>query len=387
MAFLALPSALVTDSPRRLAHCSQMNHSRAFWDVRNKYAEQMEKLWQRRYTGEGLWGRGALLETGEFERNMVRSGESLPEHLCGGTYRSRRRKRKAKETLTYKEQKERRILKKFGANGVALGDDEVAKRRLENGRINSAAPRVAGSKRGRELRAAAALARFDRQKLDESSRVKPEEEDQETQKIKEEDIETASEDSDDYDDADAGSSDAVDLDGAKLLDRNGRGMIKVCEDEDPEDQDAKNELLELQSSMQTPRETFERATSAQSQPVLKLEPKHASKREEHARGSTPSQVPATIGQPLSSVRSEVKGSIATTSSLPESNSSVRGVCTICSFVNEALCTTCGMCANVLDPAKVSNSWSCKSQSCQGSAYINAGDCGICGVCGQRRDDS
>ena len=366
-----------------------MNHSRAFWDVRNKYAEQMEQLWQRRYTGEGLWGRGALLETGEFERNMVRPGESLPGHLCGGTYRSRRRKRKAKETLTYKEQKERRILKKFGANGVALGDDEVAKRRLENGRINSAAPRVAGSKRGRELRAAAALARFDRQKLDESSKGKHEksEEDQESREIKEEDIETASEDSDDYDDADAGRSDAVDLDGGKLLDRNGRVMVKVCEDEDPEDQDAKNELLELQSSMRTPRRTFERATSAQSQPVLKQEPKRASQHKEHARGSTPSQAPASIGRPLSSVGSEERGPIATTSSLPESNSSARGVCTVCSFANEALCTTCGMCANVLDPAKVSNSWSCKSQSCQGSPYINAGDCGICGVCGQRRGDS
>lgn len=376
------------DSPRRLAHCSQMNHSRAFWDVRNKYAEQMEQLWQRRYTGEGLWGRGALLETGEFERNMVRLGESLPGHLCGGTYRSRRRKRKTKDTLTYKEQKERRILKKFGANGVALGDDEVAKRRLEKGRINSAAPRVAGSKRGRELRAAAALARFDRQKLDEPSKGKHEksEEDQESREIKEEDIETASEDSDGYDDADAGSSDAIDLDGAKLLDRNGRVMVKVCEDEDPEDQDAKNELLEIQSSMRTPRETFEQASSAQSQSVLRLEPKRDSQREELARGSTPSQV-ASIGQPLSLVRSEGKGPIAPTSSSPGSNSSARGVCTVCSFANEALCTTCGMCANVLEPAKVSNSWSCKSQSCQGSVYINAGDCGICGVCGQRRDGS
>ncbi|KAJ9157800.1 WLM domain-containing protein [Pleurostoma richardsiae] len=219
-----------------LAHCKQMNHSRVFWAVRNQYAEGMKVLWSKGYTGEGVWGRGALLGTGEFERNMVAPDEILPEHLCGGTYRSRRRKRKAKNELTYQEKKERRILKKFGANGVKLGADEATKAKLEKGRRVQAAPRVAGSARGRELRAAAALARFDQQKKEDEVSVKDEEE-------------TASEDEYESDGEDAGAE-AVDINGKKLLDGKGHGMIKVCEDENLEDQDAQRELRELQSSFQ-----------------------------------------------------------------------------------------------------------------------------------------
>ncbi|KAK3990402.1 hypothetical protein QBC44DRAFT_380555 [Cladorrhinum sp. PSN332] len=70
-----------------------------------------------------------------WEKNTVDPGDALPEHLCGGTYRSRCRKRKTKKPeLTYKEQKERRTLKKFGANGVALGEDAETKKKLEKGK-------------------------------------------------------------------------------------------------------------------------------------------------------------------------------------------------------------------------------------------------------------
>ncbi|KAG7292538.1 hypothetical protein NEMBOFW57_002573 [Staphylotrichum longicolle] len=223
-----------------LAHCKQMNHSRAFWAVRNQYAEQMRGLWTRNFTGEGLWGRGALLSTGEFEKNMIEPGELLPEHLCGGTYRSRGRKRKAKKTLTYQEQKERRILKKFGANGVALGDDPETKRKLEKGKTVAAKPRVAGSARGRELRAAAALARFEQQqKVEEPKEV-------EVIEVLDDGSETES--GDDYEDDDTTPGpDALDINGNKLLDSKGRGMVKVCEDGNPDDQDAQDELQELRS--------------------------------------------------------------------------------------------------------------------------------------------
>ncbi|RKU40599.1 hypothetical protein DL546_000806 [Coniochaeta pulveracea] len=219
-----------------LAHCKQMNHSRAFWAVRNEYAEQMRGLWNRSYTGEGIWGRGALLGTGMWERNTVAEGEALPEHLCGGTYRSRGRKRKPR--LSYKEQKERRIRKKFGVNGSVLGEDEEVKRKLEGKRVASK-PRVAGSARGRELRAAAALARFETAKKEEQVKIKEEE------VVVVDDDETASEaETESGDDG----PDALDVDGTRILDPKGHGMVKVCEDENPDDVDAQNELQELQSS-------------------------------------------------------------------------------------------------------------------------------------------
>lgn len=220
-----------------LAHCKQMNHSRAFWAVRNGYAESMRTLWQRSYAGEGLWGRGALLSTGAWERDAVPVGEELPEHLCGGTYRSRGRKRKPR--VSYKEQKERRIRKKFGVKGEVLGEDEGVKRKLEGKRV-VAKPRVAGSARGRELRAAAALARFDVVKKEEE---KVKEEEMEVVVVDENDVETASETETESGEEEA---DAVEVDGRKILDGKGGRMVKVCEDEDADDVEVKNEMDELQ---------------------------------------------------------------------------------------------------------------------------------------------
>ncbi|KAL6403142.1 hypothetical protein AUP68_12477 [Ilyonectria robusta] len=216
-----------------LAHCKQMNHSRAFWAVRNSYAAQMTELWSKGYTGDGVWGRGANLGSGQWESNTVLADEVLPEHLCGGTYRSRR-KRKAKPTLTYQEKKERRILNKFGKNGMALGADEETKVKLERGKKVQGKPRVAGSARGRELRAAAALARFGNQK-------------EESPPPKEEDIETESGSESEYDDEAMRpiTKDAVDANGKRILDGKGQGMVKVCEDEDADDPSARNELVEL----------------------------------------------------------------------------------------------------------------------------------------------
>lgn len=349
------PSSCTLTFCRRLAHCKQMNHSRAFWAVRNQYAEQMRALWERGYTGEGLWGRGALLSTGEFENNTVEPGELLPEHLCGGTYRSRGRKRKAKKTLTYKEQKERRILRKFGANGVALGEDAATKQKLE-GKTVAARPRVAGSARGRELRAAAALARFEQHKKEEQ--------------VKEEvDEGSETESGDDYeDDGTASGPDAVDINGKKLLDSKGRGMIKVCEDENPDDQDAQHELRELQS--------FGSRKPAVKPPVLTIEagfgkaaPKAAANKQASLVDSTSSKSKSTMLNVPPSTGSDTRGSDA---------------CPVCTFLNEPDSTTCAMCAHTLDPAGFSDSWACNSTTCKGTSYRNAGDCGVCGVCGQRR---
>ncbi|KAK3394719.1 WLM domain-containing protein [Podospora didyma] len=377
----------------RLAHCKQMNHSKAFWAVRNQYAEQMRGLWLRKFTGEGLWGRGALLATGQWETNSVQPGEMLPEYLCGGTYRSRGRKRKAKKVLTYQEQKERRILKKFGANGVVLGDDAETKRKLEKGRTIAAKPRVAASARGRELRAAAALARFDQQKEepDGEKRIKGEDDDEESGSGE-----------DDYEDEElnSGQLDALDLDGKRMLDAKGRGMVKVCEDENLEDQDAKQELLELQNFSSQRSEPASRSKPPATSKGLKSEPSSllhpdAPPRAPRQDQSVPREFKTIKSEP--STQSELTAPPLRTTQqaalkLPkredhqpqEPKEPIPSSCPVCSFANDQLSATCAMCANVLYPGRIPDSWACNSRACQGTKYRNAGDCGVCGLCGGRR---
>jgi len=220
-----------------LAHCKQMNHSSAFWKIRNEFAGEMRTLWDKGYTGDGLWGRGVLLENGAFAGEGIWEGEVLPEHICGSTFRPHGgRKRKLKPMITYKERQERRIKMKFGTNGMTLGADGETRAKLEKGRKPVGKPRVAGSARGRELRAAAALARF------EVKKGKPE--------IKDEDLVTDSETEREDDDdvmVKTEPDDAVDIDGKQLLDFNGKGMVKVCEDEDKDDDNSQKELWELRN--------------------------------------------------------------------------------------------------------------------------------------------
>ncbi|KAI1635582.1 WLM domain-containing protein [Biscogniauxia mediterranea] len=352
-----------------LAHCKQMNHSKAFWAVRNQYADQMRELWSRSYTGEGLWGRGAALGTGKFEANTVRPDEILPEHLCGGTYRSRgRRKRKAKQQLSYQERKERRILKKFGANGVALGEDDAVKTELEKGKTVRGKPRVAGSKRGRELRAAAALARFgqqqqQQQKNEAEEEIKKEEQDDETASDSGGGSETAS----DSEDGDRKDDAALDINGQRLRDKKGHSLVKVCEDEDPDDGNAQNELRELSSAVFIKKEEGEDDPDP-IPPPLPARFKLKGEKERHDGGERRTNT-------ITSTRA-----ITTNNT----NTPVAGECPLCSFRNEASAATCGVCAHVLQPEKVVGTWRCDSAACKGSAYLNAGDAGVCGLCGKRR---
>ncbi|KAI4281665.1 MAG: hypothetical protein L6R35_005597 [Caloplaca aegaea] len=167
----------------------------------------------------------------------------MPERLCGGTFRTRRgRKRKrggAKgEELTYKERQQRRIERKFGTNGQVLGGEEDARVKLENGKKLKGKPRVAGSSRGRELRVAAALARFGAQK---EEKVKKEEAAAAATTTTMTDSESDSESEDSK-----SEKEALDLNGSKLLDSKGRGLVKICEDEDEDDMQVKQEMKEMQ---------------------------------------------------------------------------------------------------------------------------------------------
>lgn len=346
-----------------LAHNKQMNHSKAFWAVRNEFAVEIKGLWERRYTGEGLWGRGVLLENGAFARDTLEDGEVLPEHMCGGTFRSRGgKKRKVKPKITYKERQERRIHKKFGVSGVALGADDEVKAKLEKGRKPTGKPRVAGSARGRELRAAAALARFD---------VKKEE-----PQMKDEDLVTDSEAESDMEDIvyiKLEPDDAIDIDGKRLTDSNGRGMVKVCEDEDKDDVDAKRELLELQSIPGRSQQYFTSKMAAKSQPIVAPPPTSNVPRSAHTvKPQKPSQ-PGTTESDKEDPQPTTKKTI-----VPE------GSCPVCSVINEPKALTCMVCANVLKPEFVANTWRCKSITCKDSQFLNAGDVGLCGVCGTRK---
>ncbi|CZT03005.1 hypothetical protein WAI453_012226 [Rhynchosporium graminicola] len=378
-----------------LAHNKQMNHSKAFWAVRNEFAAEMKDLWEKRYTGEGLWGRGVLLENGAFARDTLEDGEVLPEHMCGGTFRSRGQKRKMKPKITYKEAKERRIKKKFGVNGVALGADEAVKTKLEKGKKPVGKPRVAGSARGRELRAAAALARFE---------VREEE-----PQIKDEDLVTDSEAESDPEDKvyiKPEPDDAIDINGERLTDKRGRGMVKVCEDEEKDDDDAKRELLELQSipghsqrylSKGVIKSESSSSTSSKIKPkvlkpeaampkssisnakLLKPAPKPEPEKSRQTPGETPKQAPNGANSSSIATRAPKGGDLDYQK--PPVHT---GTCPVCSVDNEPNALTCMVCANVLKPDFVAGSWQCKSSICKDGEYTNAGDVGVCGVCGNRK---
>lgn len=388
-----------------LAHCVQMNHSRAFWKVRNLYADQMRTLWSQGYSGEGLWGRGASLRTGGFETNAVTATDNLPEHLCGGTYRSRRRRkrvRKGGDGLSYQERKQRRIEEKFGANGVALGADEEVKSKLEKGKRTQGKPRVAGSNRGRELRAAAALARFEQQKQEAKS-----------ESVNRDD--EADDDSDlasDYEDTecdDPAVMDAVDIDGKKLLDTHGHGMVRTCGDENPDDREVANEFKELQSSITAFFTAAQNRRSCDPEPKS-VQPGNATRPPERSRNANRNvpreglQEAATNrknGDAFHMPKDEVQPRVLETPNTCKNAENNKGPpiaskaddtetagaakpCAICSFTNMAYAVTCTMCSHVLEPASVPGTWRCGSSSCKGSSYRNAGDCGVCGVCGGKK---
>lgn len=364
-----------------LAHNKQMNHSKAFWAVRNEFAAEMKGLWEKKYTGDGLWGRGVLMENGAFALDTLEDGEVLPEHMCGGTFRSRGgKKRKVKPKITYKEAKKRRIKKKFGVNGMALGADEEVKTKLEKGKKPAGKPRVAGSARGRELRAAAALARFE---------VKEEE-----PQIKDEDLVTDSEAESVVEDnvyIKPEPDDAIDINGKRLTDNHGRGMVKVCEDEDKNDDDAKRELLELQSIPGQSQQYFSKnAVKSEPSPTSKpsastfkfSKPLQTSKPEKSAQTPLPKAKKETMNTsgPSTTERAPKGGDSVYNKPPPPSS----GSCPVCSVDNEPNALTCMVCANVLKPELVANSWRCKSSTCKDGEHVNAGDVGVCGVCGARK---
>ena len=395
-----------------LAHCLQMNHGREFWKVRNQFAGELRKLWAKEYTGDGLWGRGQTLLSGEYHYGGRTEDEVLPAHVCGGTFRSSRggkRRRKAgpeERKETYAEMQQRRIKKKVGANGVALGGDEETKVKLENGKKQRGKPRVAGSMRGRELRAAAAMARFE-EKKEEDGQIKDEEwmlSDSETES--------------DYEDVKI-QGEAFDTDGSRMRDGKGRGLVKVCEDEDQDDVHVKREIEELQglddvgsgSQLTVARDRTivdgpecrraERAGSSL-KPVSTLSfrgpadrirmediPQYVEK--ENRPSAKNPQAAQTNVRPLPTTKEATPNakvsqtsspSVTAQTGVPESS---EVICPICSMSNGPSSLLCIACSHVLSTGRITRYWRCRSDVCHGSQYVNAADCGRCGICGARKD--
>jgi hypothetical protein len=364
-----------------LAHCKEMNHSRNFWKVRNGYADELRALWGKKYTGEGLWGNGRGLGVGAYLSNhAMPDAELLPESLCGGTYRNRGKRKRGGKTagktagkphVSYAERKQRRIMKKFGAGGAVLGADEEERRKLENGKQVKGKPRVAGSARARELRAAAALARFDKAKAEPKA---------ETLATGDEDSETESDCS--WDESD------------EMLSSGGKDLVRVCENEDEDDENVKREKEEMMESF-GPRTTptTVMASVVKSEPwasknCSKIPPicLSTSKDPTTTKATTPTSLPRpahdpktpSLALPLkpSATHGETKRLIA---SSPEAKP-----CPACSFTNDVSAITCIVCSNVLNPKTTRNHWRCTKTCCKASNYVNSGDYGQCQICGSKR---
>lgn len=395
-----------------LAHNVQMNHGKAFWVERNRFAGELRVLWGRGYTGDGLWGGGRTLEdAGIVEGNAVKmssGGGDVVENLCGGTYRSRRRKRRRHARaqgpdLTWKEKRDRRIEKKFGRNGVALGEDEDKRLRLEIGKRGpiGGKPRVANSKRGRELRAAAALKRFGDQKL---------EEELEKLKAKEED-EGGTDSQDEYEEDDTADGEvARDRNGQKLLDSMGFGLVKVRDEEDTDNSNIKREQEELEDlsnnlrqvpqhhnndSLASPHPSNSKSNSTPRSPVhhakiLSMSMSTSSSKPTITTTIKPDPDPDQNMLPTTTALKDVSppppppnnaNTTTTTTTIPPSPFKP---CPLCTLHNPPNSLTCAACLCVLRPQKVAGTWRCTRPSCAENKMVNAADVAVCGACGGRR---
>ena len=383
-----------------LSHNLHMNHGKMFWATRNKYAGELRVLWNRAYTGDGLWGSGRVLDdlSRVAGKNAMAEGELQDVPLCGGTFQSRRRKRKRAtgddgQELTWKEKRDRRIEKKFGKNGQSLGEDEHQRMFLEIDRKGpiSGKPRVAQSKRGRELRAAAALARFDTNKKETEQLTKLEEEDDGSESGYEEDTTIKGEE-------------AHDANGQRLLDSMGFGMVRVCEEEQEDDVQVKQEISELQQlstrNASAKHPDWGRTPSSHTDSPERRNPLYDIP--QHRSSPTPPPTPAqasrqvksqpkiTINrlQPRPSSPATTPSSVSKTTPPaeevpPTSPPPQPTACPICSLHNPSSAITCAACSHVLAPHKDPRHWRCGSETCRSSEYVNGGDVAVCGVCGGR----
>ncbi|KAF3936737.1 hypothetical protein ABW19_dt0201607 [Dactylella cylindrospora] len=351
-----------------LAHNKEMNHSRRFHKHRLGYMAELSELKSKGYAGDGFWGRGRSLHPStDLTLERLIPKEELPEDLCGGVYKREKRKKKdPKKKVDYQEQKRRRIIKKFGSlEGNTVGGDEDLRQELEKGKKSKGKPRVAGSARGRDLRAEAALRRFETQKKEE---VKEEEQEEETQSESEEEEGEMIKMEDDEVDMNAM------MEEMSAFACGGNQKVEPSTNAFP---DIENTGAESN--------TKEEDTDSDSQDLDKVPPRRRQKQ--------PSPIVLSDDdeqEGLPSKRQEPKkppASLSDSSKAQSYNSQSEAkerICNACQVLNEALAITCIVCSNVMrDDIEA---WKCRSSSCKNSdsGYRNSMDVLYCGVCGNKR---
>lgn len=169
-------------------------------------------------------------------------------------------------------------------------------------------------------------------------------------------------------------------------------MIRVCGNEDEDDAHVKQEMDELrdlevpEGTASTRTDPEEAETTDEEEDSLPVpEPRRAST-SDTARLTSSRDTNDLSRPPEKPSQADVeRRESVDISSKPSSSSDVKEVtCPICSMGNSPGSLLCLACSHVLDPSKVVGSWQCTRGTCTGSAYLNAGDCGICGVCGERK---
>ncbi len=209
-------------------------------------------------------------------------------------------------------------------------------------------------------------------------------------------------------------------DGSRMRDGQGRGMMKVCEDEDQDDVQVKQEIEELQglddvgtssrTTAASDRTTIDRTEThraerpgTSSNQVLKSShrdppdrirmediPQYVEK-DDQPSGKNAKAVQINV-RPLLNAKNGTSNKTASEVISPPATASAEAaepsemICPICSMSNGPGSLLCIACSHVLDTSKITRYWQCQSDACQGSQYINAADCGRCGICGARKDN-
>jgi hypothetical protein len=154
------------------------------------------------------------------------------------------------------------------------------------------------------------------------------------------------------------------------LDGKGRSMFRICDDGDQDDVNVKKEMDELLDLDIKPEPGMDgdvlRNTSAPTPP------------------SKPSDTlrPPTISEPPPKP-SESLGKLTASATVDTAPTAPKGTCPICSVQNDPSASICTVCSHVLDSSRVPGAWTCTSEACRRSHFVNASDYGVCGVCGSR----